>query len=76
MGNTMINEVKDASASWYLMHKPELMKKLGISLSTLNNWVARGYFPKPIQLGPRAVAWRSDVVEAFITSRLVVGEVS
>jgi prophage regulatory protein len=65
----------DKEALCHLMHKPEVIRSLGISLSTLNNWVSKGHFPKPIQLGPRAVAWRSDVVEAFIESRPIVGGV-
>jgi predicted DNA-binding transcriptional regulator AlpA len=66
---------KTAPANWHLVHKPQLLRLLGVSLSTLNNWVAKGHFPKPIQLGPRAVAWRSDVVEAFIESRPTAGGV-
>jgi prophage regulatory protein len=75
MDKTMFNEVKEASTKFYLMRKPEVTAMLGVSLSTLNNWVVKGVFPKPIQLGPRTVAWRSDVVEAYISAKPTAGGV-
>jgi prophage regulatory protein len=75
MSNIMFNLLEGASPKFYLMRKPEVMAMLGVSLSTLNNWVAKGFFPKPIQLGPRTVAWRSDVVEAYVSAKPMAGGV-
>ncbi|WP_324742728.1 helix-turn-helix transcriptional regulator [Pseudomonas veronii] len=49
-----------------LMNKKQVCAALGVSPVTLWRWVCAGHFPKPIQLGPRRVAWRSSAVEAFL----------
>lgn len=36
---------------------------------TLRRWVSAGIFPRPIQLGPNAVAWKATEVEDFLESR-------
>ena len=41
----------------------------GLSLSTLDRMVKEGRFPRPVQLGDRAVAWPSEVVEKWMASR-------
>lgn len=50
-----------------LLNKKQVCATLGVSPVTLWRWVCAGHFPKPIQLGPRRVAWRSSAVEAFVT---------
>ena len=37
--------------------------------STLYDWMDQGEFPRPVALGPRAVAWREDDVLAWIELR-------
>ncbi|MBJ2292355.1 AlpA family phage regulatory protein [Pseudomonas sp. MF5691] len=49
-----------------LLNKKQVCAILGVSPVTLWRWVCAGHFPKPIQLGPRRVAWRSSAVEAFL----------
>ena len=44
-------------------------KYLGFARSTLYRKVARGTFPRPIQLGPGRVGWRSDEVEDWLQAR-------
>jgi prophage regulatory protein len=39
------------------------------SRSTLYEWTARGTFPGPVRLGPRAVAWRKGDVRQWQRSR-------
>ena len=34
-----------------------------------NRWVADGSFPAPVQLGPRAVAWRWSDLDRWTQSR-------
>ncbi|MBM1204354.1 AlpA family phage regulatory protein [Pseudomonas sp. WS 5086] len=46
--------------------KKQVCGRLGVSPVTLWRWVCSGHFPKAIQLGPRRIAWRSSVVEAFL----------
>lgn len=49
-----------------LWSKKQVCGRLGVSPVTLWRWVCSGHFPKAIQLGPRRIAWRSSVVEAFL----------
>lgn len=41
----------------------------GLSSSTLDRLIAAGKFPRPVQLGDRAVAWPSAAIEKWITER-------
>lgn len=51
-----------------LLTKKEVCTMLGLSRATVERMTAIGMFPLPIQVGKRAVRWRSDEVEAFIAS--------
>lgn len=42
---------------------------LPFSKSTVWQWVRDGYFPPPVRLGPRLVAWKNDSVIAFLQMR-------
>ena len=50
------------AALWRL---PEVLRNVPVSRATLYNWIEQGRFPKPIKIGPRAVAWRSADVLAL-----------
>jgi prophage regulatory protein len=52
-----------------LLRIKQVSKIIGVSRSTIYNWIARGDFPKPKQLGPRAVAWDSDDISDWMKSR-------
>lgn len=53
-----------------LIRPAEVMKRLGISRSTLYAWLADGTLSvRPIRLGARATAFRSDELEAWLESR-------
>ena len=36
---------------------------------TLSRWVASGYFPVGVQLGPNIIGWRIDDVERWVRQR-------
>lgn len=44
--------------------------RYGVSVSTLYDWMAKGLFPRPVQLGPRAVGWRIADLERWEAERL------
>jgi prophage regulatory protein len=44
----------------------QLKLEVGLSKSSIYLRIARGTFPKPVQLGPRSVGWRVSDVEAFL----------
>ena len=52
-----------------LLRTGDLTQLLGISRSSIHNWTKTGQFPKPIKLGPRAIGWWSDEIEAWIKNR-------
>jgi prophage regulatory protein len=42
---------------------------LGITISTLYNWLKDGKFPKPIQLTPHCVVWSREAVLKAISAK-------
>jgi prophage regulatory protein len=56
------------------LQRPKVVaKRIGYGKTSLYRLVAQGKFPKPIQLGERAVAWPSDQVDAWIAERIKAG---
>jgi predicted DNA-binding transcriptional regulator AlpA len=58
------------------LHPDDLMRAIGVSRNTLDNWVAAGHFPAPVEIGmTRAggyagrVAWLKSEVDAWILAR-------
>jgi prophage regulatory protein len=45
-----------------------LSKKLDMGVSTIWKMVKNGHFPKPISLGERFTAWRSEDVQQWLDS--------
>ena len=54
-----------------LLRLRAVMHVTGLSRSTLYRLIADGQFPRPVRLGPRAVAWRRSDVEAWSEARPV-----
>jgi prophage regulatory protein len=48
-----------------------VIRVTGLSRSTLYRLIADERFPRPVRLGPRAVAWRRTDVEAWSEARPV-----
>ena len=48
---------------------PGVVRMTGLSRSTLYRLVANKQFPRPVRLGPRAVAWRRTDIEAWSDAR-------
>ena len=40
-----------------LLRVKQVTSLVGVSRSTLYSWIDQGRFPRPKQIGPRAVAW-------------------
>ncbi len=43
----------------------EVYSRFGISRATWRRWMAAGYAPRPVHLGPRTVRWLRQEIEAF-----------
>ena len=46
----------------------DVQKLLGVSRSTVMRMVQQGRLPKPLKVGERFVAWRSDEVEMSLNA--------
>ena len=49
-----------------LLRLPQVQEKVGLKRSHIYLLMKQGRFPKPLQLGPRAVAWRLDELDEWI----------
>lgn len=54
-----------------ILRLPEVMKKTGLSRSTIYAYIDRGEFPKPIKIGLRAVGWHEHEINQWIEARAV-----
>lgn len=56
-----------------ILRRKQVEQMIGLSRSTIYNSIREGTFPKPIQLGLRAVGWLESDIEAWLTSRTTQG---
>jgi prophage regulatory protein len=47
-----------------------LAERLDVGVRTLVRWASQGYGPPPVKLGPRAVRYRRQDVDAFLAERV------
>lgn len=52
-----------------IYRQKDVLGKLGISKSTLRRWMEDMAFPRPRQLGPRAVGWLAAEVHRWLDDR-------
>lgn len=48
-----------------MMRLAEVEATVGLKRSAIYDHISRGTFPKPLRVGPRLVAWRSDELAAW-----------
>lgn len=53
-----------------LIRKKAVLERTALSNTSLYRLITKGEFPKPIKLGPRAVAWVEDDIQKWIESRI------
>lgn len=53
------------------LRSPEVQEISGLSPVTIWRLEKRGEFPRRRQIGPNAVGWRSDEIEAWVEGRPV-----
>lgn len=54
-----------------IYRRATLLQALGVSKTTLRNWMIQEKFPHPIQLGPRSVGWVASQVHEWLEKRPV-----
>lgn len=59
------------STTALIYRKKSVLEKFGISETTMRRWMKDEGFPRPKQLGPRAVGWLASEVDAWLKKRPV-----
>jgi len=57
-----------------LIRLPEVLNRIPVSRSTWWAGIKSGRFPKPIRLGPRAIAWLESDIEDLIRALVEQGK--
>ncbi len=65
MANTIHKELR-------ILRRKQVETRTGLSRSTIYLHMSQGTFPRPINLGPRAVGWLENEIEAWLSSRIEV----
>ncbi len=53
-----------------LLRLPEVLERIGVGRTTLYKLVAEDpTFPRPVKVGRKIVAWRSDLLEEWIVGQ-------
>jgi prophage regulatory protein len=55
-----------------ILRRKQVEARTGLARSTIYQYIQEGAFPKPVQLGPRAVGWIEAEVSEWIRTRLKV----
>ncbi len=53
-----------------LLRLPEVLHRVGLAKPTLYQKIAAGEFPRPVRIGPRAVAWPASVIDRWIAEKI------
>jgi len=55
-----------------ILRRKQVEKRTGLSRSTIYLRIQEGTFPRPVNLGSRAVGWLENEIEAWLAARLEV----
>ncbi|MBC8317786.1 MAG: AlpA family transcriptional regulator [Desulfobulbaceae bacterium] len=53
-----------------ILRRKQVENRTGLSRSTIYLRIQEGTFPRPINLGARAVGWLENEIEAWLASRI------
>jgi prophage regulatory protein len=53
-----------------VLRLPQVIQRCGFSRSAIYKLIARNAFPRPINIGVRAVAWPEDEIEQWLSDRI------
>jgi prophage regulatory protein len=59
-----------------ILRRKQVENRTGLSRSTIYARIAENNFPKPIDLGGRAVGWIETEIDAWLTTRLAISRKS
>ena len=72
-GVTMANTNKEKLS---ILRRKKVEKRTGLSRSTIYVRIQEGTFPRPINLGARAVGWLENEIEAWLAERMKIRDKS
>ncbi len=55
-----------------VLRRKQVEKRTGLSRSTIYLRIQEGTFPRPINLGVRAVGWLENEIEAWLVARMEI----
>jgi prophage regulatory protein len=55
-----------------ILRRKQIEARTGLARSTIYLYIKEGIFPKPVQLGPRAVGWLESEVSEWIAERVKI----
>lgn len=53
-----------------LIRKPEVLRKTGLSHTTLYRLIKQGQFPAPLRISARISVWQESLVDKWIEERI------
>ncbi len=53
-----------------LLRLPDVISRTGRSRSRIYSDLQSGSFPKPVNIGPRAVAWVEEEIDRWVADRI------
>jgi len=62
---TKTNQEKDS-----ILRRRQVEARIGLSRSTIYLYIQEGAFPKPINLGTRAVGWLESEIDKWLMERI------
>jgi len=65
----MVNTIQEKLS---ILRRKQVETRTGLSRSTIYLRIQEGTFPKPVNLGARAVGWLENEIEAWLAARLEV----
>ncbi|WP_244544918.1 AlpA family transcriptional regulator [Collimonas sp. OK607] len=67
---------KRITTSKRILRMAELKVQIGLSRSTIYEFIKSGNFPRSVSLGSRAVGWLSSDIDAWVESRVITSNVA
>ena len=53
----------------HIIRRKEVEQRIELACSTIYAMMARGDFPRPIKIGQRAVGWRTEDIDNWLSDR-------
>jgi len=66
----MARSVQEGSTPISILRRTDVEARTGLSRSTIYLRLSQGTFPKPVNLGGRAVGWVASEVDAWLADRI------